>query len=718
MKTEDINNLVETFPALRDSREKLHAMQDGAYCEHKSWGFGQIQSYDAKAGRLLINFLAADNPGKTDKRKHPMAPEFCVKHLEIFPAADIRVRQKTEPKVVEKLIKNEPAQLVKEILLASPSRSMSGIELEKILTQVIGLPKYKKWWAGAKKHVENDPDIATPEKKDGYYILREEPLTPGQEILEEYKLNKNALQKILLAEKLYNATVKNTDEPAEDDEPDEEVAKTAKQLKAKLANIEVHLDDKDLRLIFDELTTAIASAKRITKPDATEEDYDKESKEYAARLHGIWVRNDLCRHLQEDVDQLAPTSRSIIEHCREKRLLPGLAERIPQTPKSLKRLLDLITRVYPDEAIWKDIILDLLQKSTGKFTSECVNFLVERGHAKNVGEKLFEWLYGRELLSPVLAWVVKNRASVKHAAIVTPLINHRLLSAILQAVDAEAIRSSSTRRIPLAEELSADKTLIPDLLGASPKKTKDTAAPPKDAETLAAEEEARGEIACDLAQSLNLSQGFDPLTKKSLLARFIGLYDDGKHTKSGKIGKIRKRVHEKLQSLVAGETEQSEELVVSQWSLDARRDELRDIIQNKIPENKKAIAIAKEHGDLKENSEYKMARQDQETLAARRSKLETELGLARVTAFIEATTTNVGIGSIVELLNTETGKTERFTILGAWDSDPDKNILSYKTPLAQQLFNKATGDIVQTEIGGNTESWKIKSLARWVDTRK
>jgi transcription elongation factor GreA len=421
------------------------------------------------------------------------------------------------------------------------------------------------------------------------------------------------------------------------------------------------------------------------------------------------VRNDLCRHFKQDVDQLAPTSRSIIEYCKEKKLLSGLAAHIPQTPPSLERLLDLITRVYLDEPVWSETILDLLKESTGKLTAECIKFLDKKKHSDVVGTKLLEWLNSRELRSPVITWVIKNRATDKYSEIVSPLINYRLLSAIIRAIDHEAIHANSTRRIPLVEVLSGDKNLIQDLLG-----VKENAS---EGDVSAEEEEARGEIACDIAQSLNLSQGFDPLTKKSLLARFIEIYNDGKKAKTGKIGKIRKKIFDKLQDLVAGETEETEELVVSQESLDARKEELRDIIQNQIPENKKAIALAKEHGDLKENSEYKMARQDQEILAARRGQLEVELRLARVTDFSEAKSDVVGIGSVVELLDNDTGKHETFTILGAWDSDPDKNILSYKTPLAQQLLRKTAGESVQTEIGGNTKNWTIKSIARWVDKK-
>ena len=116
------------------------------------------------------------------------------------------------------------------------------------------------------------------------------------------------------------------------------------------------------------------------------------------------------------------------------------------------------------------------------------------------------------------------------------------------------------------------------------------------------------ETARDLGNSLLLNQGFEELTKKSLLARFIKLFPS-------------------LQSLVSGESEtKDEQFLVSRESYERKRTEYETIVSKKIPENSKAIATAREHGDLKENSEYKMAKQDQQVLMAQKTLLERDLG--------------------------------------------------------------------------------------------
>jgi transcription elongation factor GreA len=466
-----------------------------------------------------------------------------------------------------------------------------------------------------------------PLKKTDPYIYRDEPVKPEDEILEQFHGTKNPKQKIELGEKLY----------------------------ALSENISVIREE--LPEILAELTDAIANAKSLSQAD---------------RLHGVWVRNNLARDLHEDVESLQPSSASILDSTND---YSELADDLPA--QYYKRYLDLISRTYPDK--WKQMVEDLLRNSSGKFTSECINFMLEHEMEDRISYCLDRWLKEQTIKGPLLFWVVKNRASKKYSSIIEPLITPRLLAAMFYAIDYEALQNASARRIPLADLLSDDTDLIPDLLA-----------------------DANVETARDLAQTLLLNQGFEDLTKKSLLARFIKQFPT-------------------VQSLLEGESAgaaEEEALIVSQESFDAAKAEYEELIQKKIPENKEAIATAREHGDLKENSEYKMARQDQDILLSRKNELEVDLSRARVTDFSDATEDNIGIGSVVELKEGSTDKTHRYSILGAWDSDPDNDILSYKTPLAQALLGKATGATVTTNIGGNEEKWSVLGISRWVDQKR
>jgi transcription elongation factor GreA len=196
---------------------------------------------------------------------------------------------------------------------------------------------------------------------------------------------------------------------------------------------------------------------------------------------------------------------------------------------------------------------------------------------------------------------------------------------------------------------------------------------------------------------LMLNQGFEELTKKSLLARFIKIFPS-------------------IQSLVATDAESKEEqLLVSRGSYERKREEYESIVSRKIPENSKAIATAREHGDLKENSEYKMAKQDQQVLMAQKSLLEKDLGRARITDFKDATVDQISAGSIVEIKSTTTNSVSRYTILGAWDSDPENHVIAYKTPLGLALLSKKVGDQVKVKIGSSEDSYVVTGISRYAD---
>jgi transcription elongation GreA/GreB family factor len=88
---------------------------------------------------------------------------------------------------------------------------------------------------------------------------------------------------------------------------------------------------------------------------------------------------------------------------------------------------------------------------------------------------------------------------------------------------------------------------------------------------------------------------------------------------------------------------------------------------------------------------------------------------AKPTDFADAPTDSIGIGSVVELVDQANSEGQTYTVLGAWDSDPDNNVLSYLTPLGQMLLGKQMDDIVETDVAGNIQTWKVTGLSRWID---
>lgn len=613
MNLEAVSALVAKNPSLKGARAKLESMEPGAYVVHRSWGFGQIQSYDEAANRLLIDF--------TGKKGHPMDPAFCVNTMEVLPSNHILVRKETEHDAIAELIEKDPAELIVQALQSYPNHATTAIDLELTLAQVVGEDKFKKWWSHAKKVISRDPRIAIPAKKTECYILRETPVSAKDELVEAFNATRSARRRISIAEQIIAA---------------------ADRLE--------HKED------IEKILTAVTESVR-----------DSNQLDISERLYGAAVRDDLANLVGVDPATLVPSQGELIGNVRE---LPQIAEKIPVGFQS--RFLELIKETHPIEA--RDAVFNLLKTSQGKFTTECINFLVDNGYSDDLASTLKRWQVEQNLRAPVLLWIVKNRHSKKFAKLLNDLITPRLLGAIFFAIDYEALQAASARRIPLADILSEDPDLIADLLA--------TADP---------------ETARDLANALMLNQGFEELTKKSLLARFIKIFPG-------------------IQSLVASDAESKEEqLLVSRESYDRRREEYDTIVSKKIPENSRAIAAAREHGDLRENSEYKMAKQDQTMLMAQKAQLEKDLARARITDFNEATSEQVSVGSVVTLRDLQTNQTPEYTILGAWDSDPENHVIAYKTPLGQALLSKRVGDQVTVKIGGSEESYEITAISRYVE---
>ena len=696
MNSDEINNIISKNPRLASKRDRLEAMKDGAFCMHNSWGFGKIVSFDPASGKLKIDFEG--KPG------HMMDPAFCADKLEILEPNNILVRYRTDRETLENEMKNGGEFVVNYIDKNKADRAASVIELENTFKQLFGYnpvnsrnlsekdyqdankkaeKEFRKWWNKTKEELVRNPFVECPKTKNDYYKLRDEDkaMSPEYEILNEYFVNREPKKKIVLAEKLFETAIGVKKHFSGEVADEGNIIGGNAEIKAELEKIR------------DELTESVKKSSRSLND--------------ADRLRGIWIRNDLIRYINEQalegekdvdleeskVEEIEPRSKDIIKEIVEKNPKEGLSNLAKNLPSSyLSRFLDLLGRIQGVH--WRETTIFLLKSSDGKFTKECVDFLLKwdsnkeskvvkgykfeddgKGTSRELLKSNFEtWLKEKTLNGPLILWIVKNRNETKYKDILVNLINENLLSVMLAAIDNEALQREtvvSTAKIPLAEALSEDQSLIKEMLNGSSLET-----------------------ARDLAKTLLLNQGFEELSKKSILSRIINLYP-------------------KVQSLVKTSSTR-ERLFVSEWSLNKKREELEKLVKVELPASKIAIEAARELGDLRENSEYKMARERDELLTAQRAQLEKDIRIAEIFDFNTTPVDKVGIGSIVTLKN-ENGELHVCTILGAWDSDTEKKIYSYQTPLAQALMDKKAGDTVETNIDNHITRWTVQSFKRYVD---
>jgi transcription elongation factor GreA len=146
-------------------------------------------------------------------------------------------------------------------------------------------------------------------------------------------------------------------------------------------------------------------------------------------------------------------------------------------------------------------------------------------------------------------------------------------------------------------------------------------------------------------------------------------------------------------------TEERPILAATRQAVEAKQEELRNLLEVEIPKTLKGINAAAAEGDLRENFEYHMLRDRQELQSARAAKLQEELTAIRILEPGAADISTVNIGTVVHLED-EGGKAlESITILGAWDADLDRRIFANGSELAQRMLGKSTGDTVEIDDG-------------------
>lgn len=153
------------------------------------------------------------------------------------------------------------------------------------------------------------------------------------------------------------------------------------------------------------------------------------------------------------------------------------------------------------------------------------------------------------------------------------------------------------------------------------------------------------------------------------------------------------------------EEEGAEPILALAETIEKKREELAHLKKVEIPENLRALQEAREMGDLRENFEYKSARQRQEYLSARVAALTGELERVLVIDPDEVDDSTVKPGTTVVLEGDQGPKT--VTILGAWESDPENDIYSNESEAAKALIGKKRGDEVEA-LGAN---WRVGSIA-------
>lgn len=350
---------------------------------------------------------------------------------------------------------------------------------------------------------------------------------------------------------------------------------------------------------------------------------------------------------------------------------PRLAECVGSLAVSRqRRVFDALVDATGDAGV--ESLLPLMNRLSQRSLGEIASVLKEKGYDGPFNKFLMTGITQRSLSSEVLVWLGKERKAAGKA-----VFSLELSKAMLSAIERDHFDEANRKANRINDFLLADKEVIKDFL-------------------------ALGEIAQarNFARQVMLSPGIEEMGKRSLLARFI-------------------RIHPELEDIITErgnekQEEQEETLLVSWTSLTEKRKTYEHLIQVEIPKNIEDISIAREYGDLRENFEFKSAKEYSLVLGRRRFDMERDLNRAKGTDFSDASDALVSVGTVVTYVDLESAREETFSILGAWDTKIEQNIISYLSVSAQALLNKSVGDEVDlpSEDSAITRHVKITKLGK------
>lgn len=151
-------------------------------------------------------------------------------------------------------------------------------------------------------------------------------------------------------------------------------------------------------------------------------------------------------------------------------------------------------------------------------------------------------------------------------------------------------------------------------------------------------------------------------------------------------------------------------LIVTSRMYEEKKKQLQNIIDVEIPANSKEIGFALSLGDLRENAEYKAAKERQTLLNTQATRLQEEIDRAQIFDPTTITVARVSYGTVVSLMNNATNAEESYTILGPWESDPDNSVISYMSPFGNAILNHREGETLTFTINEREYNYTIKTI--------
>lgn len=138
--------------------------------------------------------------------------------------------------------------------------------------------------------------------------------------------------------------------------------------------------------------------------------------------------------------------------------------------------------------------------------------------------------------------------------------------------------------------------------------------------------------------------------------------------------------------------------------------ELKNLKEVERPYIIKEIDVARSHGDLKENAEYHAAREKQTFIEARIAELSEMLANVQIVNPASYSHNIISFGSTITMLDLETNKEVKYTIVGSYESNPESGYISFHSPIAKSILGKEVGDEVTIVLPKGESEFEILKI--------
>ncbi|HNX53512.1 MAG TPA: GreA/GreB family elongation factor [Pontiellaceae bacterium] len=327
--------------------------------------------------------------------------------------------------------------------------------------------------------------------------------------------------------------------------------------------------------------------------------------------------------------------------------LPSLLEELPS-----RFMQAFINRLFTASETARSFLLRRLPEFGTTALNETVDALIRNGAETELAEQIRDTVRRRACSPALLLWILRNEERAEGWQLTNKAdLAFQTIELIEQEHGGAALRAQNQLR----EQIEDAESLKGALAAMSDSQRR------------------------DFMRRISESPAWSKLDRQSLQAKIIKLCPD---------------LHEVVLRKTNAAPKEKKQRITSKRSYQARKDQFEHILKKEIPENSKEIELARSYGDLRENSEFKFAKEKQRLLGLQAEELQKALDEVKPTDFADFPHDVAGIATGVELVYAD-GSRETYYILGEWDQDETLHIISSQAGMAKALAGAKAGSRVK-----------------------